>query len=77
MPLLALTGAATPLGIATDLASSLGYETAKDAGLGTVGQLVSSIGTGMLARKGFGALARSLGGAKPKTTMGDFKKRVV
>lgn len=76
LPLLALTGAGTPLGIATDFASSLGLETAKDLGLGTVGQLASSIGTAMLARKGFGALARSLGGAKPKTTMGDFKKEL-
>lgn len=76
LPLLALTGAGTPLGIATDFASSLGLETAKDLGLGTVGQLASAIGIGMLARKGFGALARSLGGAKPKTTMGDFKKEL-
>ena len=76
LPLLALTGAGTPLGIATDLASSLGLETAKDLGLGTTGQLVSAIGSGMLARKGFGALARSLGGAKPKTTLGDFKKEL-
>jgi hypothetical protein len=76
LPLLALTGAGTPLGIATDFASSLGLETAKDLGLGTTGQLVSSIGSAMLARKGFGALAKSLGGAKPKTTLGDFKKEL-
>ena len=76
LPLLAITGAGTPLGIATDFASSLGLETAKDLGLGTTGQLVSSIGSAMLARKGFGALARSLKGAKPKTTLGDFKKEL-
>lgn len=75
-PLLALTGSFNPVGIATDFSASLGGEVAKEAGFGTAGQLVSTIGTGLLAGKGFNALARKIKGVKPTTTMGDFKKEL-
>jgi len=75
-PLLALTGSFNPVGIATDFSASLGGEVAKEAGFGTAGQTVAALGTGLLAGKGFNALARKIKGVKPTTTMGDFKKEL-
>ena len=73
-PLLALTGSFNPVGIATDFSASLGAEVAKDVGFGPAGQTVAALGTGILAGKGFNALARKIKGVKPTTTIREFKK---
>ena len=73
-PLLALTGSFNPVGIATDFSASLGAEVAKDVGFGPGGQTVAALGTGILAGKGFNALARKIKGVKPTTTIREFKK---
>jgi hypothetical protein len=73
-PLLALTGSFNPVGIATDFSASLGAEVAKDVGFGPGGQTVAALGTGILAGKGFNAIARKIKGVKPTTTIREFKK---
>ena len=75
-PLLALTGSFNPVGIATDFSASLGAEVAKDVGFGPGGQTVAALGTGILAGKGFNALARKIKGVKPTTTIREFKKNL-